>query len=192
MKNRILALTALFLVALAPALVAHEPTASSQAGLRGEFMAEIDAVEKKLVDLAGAVPAEKYGWRPAAGVRSVSEVYMHVAGANFMIPNFLGIKPPAGIDRGMEKSVTEKGKVVETLKQSFEHLRKAVRDTPDAEWDKKVKIFGGQEASVRSVFLLLINHAHEHLGQSIAYARNNGIAPPWSEAPVPAPAKPGS
>jgi uncharacterized damage-inducible protein DinB len=182
MRHRIAGLALICLTVLTCAALAHEPAASTQAGLRAEILAEIDAVEKKLVDLAGAVPAEKFSWRPAEGVRSVSEVYMHVAGGNFMIPNFVGIKPPAGLDRGMEKSVTEKGKVVDSLKQSFEHVRKAVRDTPDAEWDKKVKIFGGREASVRSVFLLLINHAHEHLGQSIAYARGNGVTPPWSEA----------
>jgi uncharacterized damage-inducible protein DinB len=181
MRHRIARLAMIGLVFLVSTAVAHEPTVSSQAGLRAEILAEIDSVEKKLVGLAGAVPPEKYAWRPSEGVRSVSEVYMHVAGGNYMIPNFIGVKPPAGIDRGMEKSVTDKSKVVDTLKQSFEHLRKAVRDTPDADWDKKVKIFGGREASVRSVFLLIINHAHEHLGQSIAYARSNGVTPPWSE-----------
>ena len=195
MKHRVMTLAAISLVAVASGLSAHEPSVASQAGLRGEILAEIDAVEKKLVDLAGAVPPEKFGWRPGEGVRSVSEVYMHVAGGNYMIPTFIGIKPPEGIDRGMEKSVTEKDKVVAALKQSFDHLRKAVRDTPDADWDSKVKLFGRIDSSKRGVFLLLLNHAHEHLGQSIAYARSNGVAPPWSEGPEPpkpAAAKPGS
>ena len=197
MKHRVMTLAAISLVAMsamASVLFAHEPAAASQAGLRGEILAEIDAVEKKLVGLAGAVPAEKFGWRPAEGVRSVSEVYMHVVGGNYMIPTFIGIKPPDGIDRGMEKSVTDKAKVVAALKQSFDHLRKAVRDTPDADWDSKVKLFGRIDSSKRGVFLLLLNHAHEHLGQSIAYARSNGVAPPWSEGPEPPKpaAKPGS
>ena len=93
----------------------------------------------------------------------------------------------------MEKSVTEKAKVIEALKQSFDHARKALRDTPDAQWDEKVKLFGRIDSSKRGVFLTLINHAHEHLGQSIAYARSNGVAPPWSEsAEAPKPAKTGS
>ncbi|MBC8647361.1 MAG: DinB family protein [Thermoanaerobaculia bacterium] len=194
MKHRVMTLAAISLVAVASGLSAHEPSVASQAGLRGEILAEIDAVEKKLLALAGAVPPEKFGWRPGEGVRSVSEVYMHVAGGNYMIPTFIGIKPPEGIDRGMEKSVTEKGKVVAALKQSFDHLRKAVRDTPDADWDSKVKLFGRIDSSKRGVFLLLLNHAHEHLGQSIAYARSNGVAPPWSEGPEPPKpaAKPGS
>jgi len=188
MKYRVSSLAAACLIALSPLAAGHEPTVAPRSGLRAELLAEIDAVEKKLLGLAGAVPAEKFGWRPGEGVRSVSEVYMHVAGANFMIPNFVGVKPPAGIDRAMEKTVTEKGKVVETLKRSFDHLRTALRDLPEADFDKRVKLFG-RDASGRSVFLLLLNHAHEHLGQSIAYARSNGVAPPWSEEPPPAAAK---
>ncbi|MFN2387842.1 MAG: DinB family protein [Thermoanaerobaculia bacterium] len=192
MKHRVMTVAAIGLIAASAAMFAHEPAAASQAGLRGEILAEIDAVEKKLVDLAGAVPAEKFGWRPAEGVRSISEVYMHVVGGNFMIPSFAGIKPPEGLDRGMEKSVTDKAKVVESLEKSFDHLRKAVRETPDAQWDDKVKLFGRIDSSKRGVFLLLLNHAHEHLGQSIAYARSNGVAPPWSEAAeAPKPAKTG-
>jgi uncharacterized damage-inducible protein DinB len=192
MKHRVLTFAAIGLIA-AGSLLAHEPAAASQAGLRGEILAEIDAVEKKLVGLAGAVPAEKFGWRPAEGVRSVSEVYMHVAGGNYFIPTFLGVKPPEGIGRGMEKSVTEKTKVIDALKQSFDHVRKVVRETPDAQWDEKVKLFGQMDSSKRGAFLLLVNHAHEHLGQSIAYARSNGVAPPWSEAAeAPKPAKTGS
>jgi uncharacterized damage-inducible protein DinB len=180
MKHRVMTLAVIGLIA-ASALSAHEPAAASQAGLRGEILAEIDAVEKKLVDLAGAVPAEKFGWRPGEGVRSVSEVYMHVAGGNYFLPTFLGVKAPEGL-RGMEKSVTDKAKVIDALKQSFDHVRKVLRETPDAQWEDKVKLFGRVDTSKRGVFLTLLNHAHEHLGQSIAYARSNGVAPPWSEA----------
>jgi len=75
--------------------------------------------------------------------------------------------------------VTEKPKVVEALKKSFDHARKAVEATPDSDLDKKVKFFG-QEPSERMMLIVLVSHGHEHLGQSIAYARMNGITPPWS------------
>ena len=71
--------------------------------------------------------------------------------------------------------------MVELLKQSMAHARSAVLATPDADLDKKVKIFGGEEASERAVIMIIGNHLHEHLGQSIAYARANGITPPWSK-----------
>jgi len=146
---------------------------------------ELTAVEKKIVALAEATPAEKFAWRPADGVRSVSEVYMHVVGANYMLPSMLGAKMPEGITRDMEKTVTDKAKVIEALKNSFEHARKAVAVVPDADLEKQVKFFGRDKAE-REVLVILMTHAHEHLGQSIAYARMNGVAPPWSEGPPPA------
>jgi len=154
--------------------------AAPASGFRADFLTQFDDVSKKIVDLAEAVPADKYGWRPAPGVRSISEVYMHIVGGNSYIPSFIGVKPMEGIERGMEKSVTEKARVVELLKKSMAHARAAVLATPDADLDKKVKIFGG-ESSERGVIMIIGNHLHEHLGQSIAYARSNGITPPWSK-----------
>jgi uncharacterized damage-inducible protein DinB len=156
--------------------------ADPAAGFRGEYIAEVDAVGKKLLDLANAMPAEKYSWRPAPGVRSVSEVYVHVSGGNYMIPSFMGVKPPEGISRDMEKTVTEKGKVVDVLKKSVENVKTMATGMSDADLDKKVKAFGGREMSQRQLMLIILNHMHEHLGQSIAYARSNGVTPPWSEA----------
>jgi uncharacterized damage-inducible protein DinB len=165
-----------------------EPSAAP-AGFRAEFIAEVDSVGKKLTDLANAVPEAKYSWRPAPGIRSVGEVYVHVAGGNFFLPSFAGVKIPEGITREMEKTVTEKAKVIDTMKKSFEHAKSAATSMADADLDKKVKIFGGREISERALLVLILNHMHEHLGQSIAYARSNGVAPPWSEGGEPAPAK---
>ena len=157
------------------------PQAAPTSGFRADFLVQLDMVGKQIVDLAEAIPADKYTWRPAPGVRSISEVYMHIVGGNSYIPSFMGVKPMAGIERGMEKTVTDKAKVVELLKQSMAHARMAVLSIPDADLDKKVKIFGGQEATERATIMIIGNHLHEHLGQSIAYARSNGIAPPWSK-----------
>ena len=177
-----------FALAQAPAttstqIVARPPAAAAvpTSGFRADFLVQLDMVGKQIVDLAEAVPADKYSWRPAPGVRSISEVYMHIVGGNSYIPGFLGVKPMAGIERGMEKSVTDKAKVVDLLKKSMAHARSAVLAVPDADLDKKVKIFGGEEASERAVIMIIGNHLHEHLGQSIAYARANGVTPPWSQ-----------
>ena len=180
MKNRFRRSLVGLILALAtvPAAVAAGP-------LQTDVANELTAVEKKIVSLAEAVPAEKFAWRPADGVRSVSEVYMHVVGANYMLPTMIGAKMPAGITRDMEKTVTDKAKVVESLKASFAHARKAVEGVPDTDLEKKVKFFG-TEKTERELLMILVTHAHEHLGQSIAYARMNGVAPPWSEGPPPA------
>lgn len=172
-------------LATAQAPAAAPAPAAPSSGFRADFLGQLDDVSKKILDLAEAVPADKYSWRPGKGVRSVSEVYMHVVVANYFLPSFMGVQPPAGIDRSTETGVTDKAKVVAMLRQSFDNVRSVVLKTPDADLDKKVKVFGGGEMSERALIMTMGNHMHEHLGQSIAYARSNGVTPPWSEAAQP-------
>ena len=167
------------LLTLSTALLAHAQSAKPT-GFRGEFLTQLEDVETKMVGLAQAMPEEKYSWRPGAGVRSVGEVYVHLAVANIGLPAFLGMKPPAGFDRNAEKTVTSKAKIVELLKTSFESARQAALKVSDADLEKIVKIFGGKEVTERAVLLLMATHMHEHMGQSIAYARTNNVVPPWS------------
>jgi uncharacterized damage-inducible protein DinB len=172
----------IILIALVPTLgLCQQQTASTMSPFKKDLISDIEGAEKELISLAEAVPAEKYSWRPGEGVRSISEVYMHVAGGNYFLPTFAGVTPPPGISRDMEKTITEKEKVIAALKQSFVHLHNAVEKTPDADFDKNVKFFGGEEATIRYVYMVAASHCHEHLGQSIAYARTNGITPPWSK-----------
>ncbi len=155
--------------------------AAPASGFRADFLADWDDMAKKAVSLAEAMPAEKFSWHPQ-GARSVSEIYMHIASGNFGFMRLLGFEPPAGIDpRALEKSVTEKAKAVEVLKQSFEHVRQAVLKTSDADLDKPVKFFG-QPSTIRNVLYVVGTHQHEHFGLAIAYARVNGIVPPWTAA----------
>jgi uncharacterized damage-inducible protein DinB len=165
---------------LLPLLAASTLFAQKPTGFRGEFIDQLNATEKKYVQLAEATPQEKYTWRPAEGVRSISEVFMHIVGANYMIPGFLGVKPPASLSRDMEKKVTAKAEVVDWLKKSFENVRQMAMNGSDADFDKTVKLFGQMTMTQRATYLLIANHMHEHLGQAIAYARMTGTVPPWS------------
>jgi uncharacterized damage-inducible protein DinB len=155
--------------------------ASPAAGFMSDYAAEVDAVGKKLVELAQAEPADKYSWRPGPGVRSIGEVYMHVVGGNSTIPSFLGAKRMDGITRDSEKQVTDKARIVDLLQKSIANAKAAGGTITEADLDKRVKTFGGREMTQRQVLMLIVTHMHEHLGQSIAYARMNGITPPWSE-----------
>ena len=146
----------------------------------GMVLRQLGAAEEKLVALAEAIPAEKYGWRPGEGVRSTGEVFMHVASANYFLPTFWGAKVPAGVDpRNLEKEGADKAKTVAALKQSFEFVRQAIQAVPEADLSRQLQVFGHQ-ATVAEVMLGVATHGHEHLGQAIAYARVNGIVPPWS------------
>lgn len=145
---------------------------------RAEFLAGLDDVGTKLIQLAEAVPAEKYSWRPGTGIRSIGEVFGHVAGSNYFLLTFLGKPAPADLPADMEK-IADKAKVVAELKKSIEHLRATAKTMNEAELEKSVKLFGNNTTQ-RGVYGTILNHLHEHLGQSIAYARINGVAPPWS------------
>ena len=150
-------------------------------GYRSEVLAEVMIQEDKFTRLAEAIPAEKYMWRPAPDVRSFAEVFLHVCAANYNLYKLVGTPPPAGIViKDLEKSTTDKAKVIATLKDSFAHARKAISAMPDADLDKSMDWFGGKNTE-RGVLLFIVRHAAEHLGQSIAYARFVGIVPPWTE-----------
>jgi uncharacterized damage-inducible protein DinB len=150
-------------------------------GYRSEVLAEVMIQEDKFVRLAEAIPAEKYTWRPAADVRSVAEVFLHVSTANYNLYKLVGTPPPSGLDlKSLEKSTTDKAKVVATLKDSFAHARAAITAVPDADLGKSLDWFGGKNTE-RGVLLFVVRHAAEHLGQVIAYARMNGVVPPWTE-----------
>jgi uncharacterized damage-inducible protein DinB len=155
--------------------------AEAAGGVRGSILSQIDEARQKLVALAEAIPAEKYGWRPGEGVRSAGEVFNHVSAANYFLPTFWGAKVPASVNpRTFEKELSgDKAKTIDTLKQSFDSLQQAILAVPEADLSRKIKLFG-QDATVRDDMMVLASHAHEHLGQAIAYARSNGVVPPWS------------
>jgi len=150
-------------------------------GYRSEVLAEVMIQEDKFLRLAEAIPADKYTWRPAPDVRSVAEVFLHVSAANYNLYKLVGTPTPANVDtKNLEKSTTDKAKVIATLKDSFAHARKAITDMPDANLDKSMDWFGGKNTQ-RGILLFIVRHAAEHLGQSIAYARSIGVVPPWTE-----------
>ncbi len=150
-------------------------------GYRSEVLAEVTIQADKFTRLAEAIPAEKYTWRPAPDVRSIAEVFLHVSVANYNLYKLVGTPPPTDLDlKGLEKSTTDKAKVIATLKDSFAHAKKAITAMPDADLDKSMDWFGGKNTQ-RGILLFIVRHAAEHLGQSIAYARVVGIVPPWTE-----------
>jgi len=150
-------------------------------GYRSEVLAEVMVQEDKFTRLAEAIPADKFAWRPTPDVRSFAEVFLHVSAANYNLYKLVGTPPPTGLDiKGLEKSATDKEKVIATLKDSFAHAKAAIKAMPDADLEKSLDWFGGKNTQ-RGVLLFIVRHAAEHLGQSIAYARFAGIVPPWTE-----------
>ena len=165
---------------------AAAPAAMPTSGYRAEVINDLNELEKKFLGLADAMKG-KYAWRPMAGVRSVGEVFGHIAGDQMVLPAMVGYAPPPDMQaedmRGMFGKVGEMEKVTDpatiraNIVRSFAHARAAVASISDAQLDDKVF---GQDMTKRAMLNLLVTHTHEHLGQSIAYARSNGVTPPWS------------
>jgi uncharacterized damage-inducible protein DinB len=164
--------------ALTTALVTAVPVvAEDMAEGPGAYARNLAFAGGRAVQLADAIPADDYGWRPMDGVRSVSEAIMHMAGANYFFASQLGTPIPEGIDaQGME-AITDKAECVKTLEASNAHLAKAFDAVTDPAAAKDIF---GNPGTVEDMMLVAIGHVHEHFGQLIAYARSNGIAPPWS------------
>jgi uncharacterized damage-inducible protein DinB len=151
-------------------------------GLWQGYDGEWGHVSRQLIALAEATPPEKFAWRPAPGVRSTSEVYMHIALANFELLSVTGPKMPADIKSDdLERTVTAKPQVIDWLKRSLDAVKTAHAAVKPEEFQRKVKV-NGQDATVDGMYLRIIVHANEHMGQLVAYARINGIVPPWSKA----------
>lgn len=137
-------------------------------------------VSQQLIALAEATPAEKFAWRPAAGVRSTSEVYMHIVMSNFYLLSVTGPKMPADLKDDGEKTVSSKADVISWLKRSLEAVKKAHLAETAQDLQRKVHI-DDQDATADGIYLRILVHGNEHMGQLVAYARMTGIVPPWSK-----------
>jgi uncharacterized damage-inducible protein DinB len=174
--KRLMAVVVWMAFACAPRLNAQDPLDGLWQGYDGEWR----HVSNQLVALAEATPADKFAWRPAPGVRSTSEVYMHIVMANFWLLSVTGPKMPPDLKEDAEKTVTTKPEVIAWLKRSLDAVKQAhlAEDPKHLALGVKVE---GHNATVDGMYLRIIVHANEHMGQLVAYARMTGVVPPWSK-----------
>jgi len=177
------------LAALAITVLAVAPASAQQpSSLVSAFSTDVSDLKGKLVGLADAMPEGSYAWRPMEGVRTVADVYKHVISDNYLLAAVAGHPAPEstgilgesyGTAVAYEARSMTKAEIVVAMKASFEHLEMAVGATSAAQLSESVTVFG-MDMTVQGLWLLTLTHLHEHLGQSIAYARSNGVVPPWS------------
>ena len=179
----------MFAVALLTAPMFAGSVVAQTAPVVADLIKDVDGVEQKFIALAKATPPEKLAWRPGTGVRSFGEVYLHVASDNYFIPASFGTAIPAstGIKSDDFKTLTAyearnvtREQIVADLQQSFAHLKASMAKTTAAQLDAPISMFG-MKSNAQGMWILATTHLHEHLGQAIAYARMNGIVPPWSK-----------
>jgi uncharacterized damage-inducible protein DinB len=156
----------------------------SAAHIRDQYLADLDTVHVKILALAGAIPADKYSWRPAQGVRSVSEVLMHVTEEWYYYgPLSVGGRAPADYGSPREASVrlakvTAKADVIEQLNKSWVHCSAQISSAGVAQLLGSYKPWN---MPLDRAAFVMTGDQHEHLGQLIAYARSIGVTPPWSK-----------
>ena len=168
---------------------AAQPAAAPAAGIGADLATDVEQLERKMMALARAIPADKYRWRPAPGTRTVGEVLLHVASDNWLLPAMIGHAPdPTTGIRGddyktaaaFEKRAMDREATIAALEKSFAHLRRSLGGTTGTRFAEPVAFFG-QQWTVQRVWVSTTTHLHEHLGQLIVYARSNGVVPPWSQ-----------
>src|ERR1700733_4787117 len=187
MKTPILSLVGLACILNASPVAMHARAADNGTDrtapsydLKAQALVDLQAVNKKCVDLVEALPSDKLTWRPSPDTRSFAEVFLHVAGERYAILTMMGANPPAGFKaRELQKSTTEKDRLLEDLNQSWDFANKTIHSMSNADFAKLLPKLGPQ-ANEGDVVYILVADAHEHLGQLIAYARQNGIVPPWT------------
>ncbi len=167
--------------------------ATAGAQVRGGVMADLSKdiadVETKIVGLANAIPESAWEWRPGPGVRSVGEVFTHVAADNYFMPAALGTATPkeigisgtdyktVGVYEGRKRTRAE---IIAEVQRSFAFLKAAIAAAPADKLEAPMKIFGS-DTTARATWISTTTHLHEHLGKLIAYARSNKVVPPWSK-----------
>ena len=158
--------------------------AKSATSLRNQYTADLDTVHAKIMALANAIPAEKYAWRPAPGVRSISEVLMHVASEWFFyVPQSVGGKPPADFGKPKEtlpklEKITAKKDVIDQLNKSWTYANSQLAAADAAKLTGKLETW---KMPFGAAAFSMAGDLHEHLGQLISYARSVGVKPPWSK-----------
>jgi uncharacterized damage-inducible protein DinB len=161
--------------ALAAALMV--PMAQAQpAGMQAAFAKDAGTLSEKFTGLA-RVMSGKYDWKPGQGVRSVGDVFNLIVTENGILAGVLSGTPSTG---ARPAPITDPEKLQEALKTSYVNLQKAITGLSDNDLQAPVKLFG-RDMTKQGALMLLLEDQHEHLGQSIAYARSNGVVPPWSK-----------
>ncbi len=156
--------------------------AFTQGQLQKEASGNLSYSSGQVMQLAQAIPADKYAWAPQAGVRSIAEVFAHIVSANYFFASKLGAKIPEGVKmETIEKDLKTKDAIAAALKQSYESIIGAVKNLKDGDLAKKVEFPFPGEYTDMSAVLIAAGHSNEHLGQLVAYSRMNGITPPWSQ-----------
>lgn len=178
MRKSLAILSLTLMTTCAPALLGQTPAPAPAPGLARELLNAWNRVGQDIVEIAEAMPAEKYSFKPTPEVRSFGEQLLHIAGANYLfVANAKGEK--AGPEDLSPERYPTKSDIVRVLRESFEAGAGLISPATDAQMIEPVKhAFGNQMISRYGFWSYQMRHAFEHRGQCIVYLRLSGIVPP--------------
>jgi uncharacterized damage-inducible protein DinB len=149
---------------------------------------EIGNVEKQIVDVAEAMPEDKYNFSPESlnipgsdykGVRTFAVQVKHVAASNYFIwSHVTGDKLPDGLKDGNgPENLKSKADIIKFLKDSFALGHKAAATLTT---ENMLQTAVGSKSTRLHLATFGVAHAFDHYGQMVEYLRMNGIVPPAS------------
>ena len=168
--------SARYAISILAVVLAATPVIAQQPDTQGALVKDVSTLSDKFTALA-RVMAGKYDSRPSQGVRSVGDVFNLIVAENNMLAGTLS---GSGGSMGKAPAITEPAAMQEALKASYEKVRQALSALTASDLNASVSLFG-QKTTKQGAALMIILDQHEHLGQSIAYARANNVVPPWSK-----------
>ena len=166
--------------------IASQPSASYD--LKNQALSDLRGLEQKFVDLANCVPVDKLSWRPSPESRSFAEVFLHIAAERYVILGLAGVPVPAGFEKMIQQKSTtdfekstpgDRARIAEELNKSWEFSGRTLNAMFSGDLTKPLPK-PGRQTNIGDLVYLLVADQHEHLGQAVAYARANGIVPPWT------------
>ncbi len=183
MSSKTIPAAMLFLLLCSSLTIAQH--ADTRSALASELAADVARVSENWIPLFEAMPEDKLDWRPQEGVRSVRELFTHIADANYFFLTFGGYPMPQDPNMPRDRTkrenrYTSKADILEHLRASFSNAQEKIGQISDSTLASTVTMFGNQ-VTARAAMLVNLGHMHEHMGQAIAYARVNGVTPPWSQ-----------
>ena len=163
-----------------PATASPEDKTPPSYDMKAQAILDLEQMQEKFSKLAEAIPQDKFSWRPSQDIRSISELFLHVAGSGFFFPTMKGASPAPGFTpKDFETSTTDKAKIIEWLNKSFAYDIASVQGMSNGDFAAPLPKLG-PDANQGDVVYLLVSHAHEQLGIAIAYSRSVGVVPPWT------------
>jgi uncharacterized damage-inducible protein DinB len=168
---RLLVAAAMLLLFIAP-----HPSAQS-ASLQGDVLKDWTRMKDTMMKISGAMPEEKFGYKPTAAQRSYGEQIVHVAQANVMFIKMLGGKTPVPT---LNTKPTAKADILKVLSDSYDYGASVINEQTNESLVETVQAsFLGPSTRARVVWAA-IGHAWDEYGVMTTYLRLNGIVPPAS------------